>query len=50
VTSLVMLGSYDFKTFGFIATVPLALLLLFASIPIMDDISLVSSLYRRHYK
>jgi len=46
-----VLGAYGFKAFGFIATVPLALLLLlFASIPIMDDISLVSSLYRRHHR
>lgn len=41
-------GAYGFKAIGFAATIPLALmLLLFAMIPIVDDISLVSSLYRR---
>lgn len=46
-----VVGAIGFKSIGFIATVPLALLLLlFASIPIMDDISLVSSLYRRQRK
>lgn len=45
-------GAYGFKAIGFSVTVPLALLLmLFAIIPILDDISLMSSLYqRRHHK
>jgi uncharacterized membrane protein YoaK (UPF0700 family) len=44
-------GAYGFKAIGFSATVPLALvLLLFAIIPILDDISLMSALYQRHHR
>jgi uncharacterized membrane protein YoaK (UPF0700 family) len=44
-------GAYGFKAIGFSVTVPLALvLLLFAIIPILDDISLLSALYQRQHR
>ncbi len=44
-------GAYGFKAIGFSATVPLAVvLLLFAIIPIVDDISLISALNQRRHR
>lgn len=46
-----VVGAYGFKAIGFSATVPLAVaLLLFAIIPILDDISLISALYQRQHR